>query len=118
MVTCGCLGPARSSPPGDDSAPGTALAAPGAVSSSGDVVPVEVHHLDPRRHEVLDELLLRVIAGVDLRDRTQLGVRAEHEVGTAAGPPDLTGGRVATFEGVLRVRGRVPGGAHVEQVRE
>src|SRR5450432_490205 len=42
--------------------------------NSGKVVPVEVHHLVPRRHEVLHKRLLRVITGIDFRDRPELGV--------------------------------------------
>ena len=47
---------------------------------SGEVEAVEVHHLGPRRHEVAHELLLRVVAGVDLGQGAQLRVRAEDEV--------------------------------------
>jgi hypothetical protein len=46
------------------------------------------------------ELLLGVIAGVDLRERAQLGVRPEDQVGPAAGPLDLAGGGVAALERV------------------
>ena len=72
-----------------------------------EVVPVEVHDLVPRGHEVVHELLLRVVARVDLRERPQLGVRAEDEVDAAAGPPDLAGGAVAALER-LRVAGTSP----------
>ena len=41
----------------------------------GKVEPVEVHDLVPRGHEVVHELLPRVVARVDLRERPQLGVR-------------------------------------------
>ena len=41
----------------------------------------------------LHELLLGVVARVDLGERAQLGVRAEDEVDAAAGPLDLPGGR-------------------------
>src|SRR5579875_2331271 len=73
--------------------------------SSRQVEPVEVHHLDPRPDEVADELLPGVVAGVDLRDRPQLGVVAEDQVHPAAGPLDRAGGRL-------------PRRAHVEQVDE
>src|SRR5260370_36886977 len=88
------------------------------TAGSGEVEPVEVHHLAPRRDEVAHDLLLRVVAGVDLRERAQLGVRPEDQVGPAAGPLDLAGRGVAALEGV-RVRGRrLPRRAHVEQVDE
>src|ERR1700716_4222843 len=88
------------------------------TSGSGEVVPVEVHDLVPRGHEVAHELLPRVVARVDLGDGTQLGVRAEDEVDAAAGPLRLTRGGVAALEG-LRVPGRgLPLRAHVEQVHE
>jgi len=51
------------------------------------------------------ELLLRVVAGVDLGERAQLGVRAEDQVDPAAGPGDRAGGAVTTLER-LRVPGR------------
>ena len=75
--------------------------------ASDRVEPVEVHHLDPRRDEVADELLPRVVARVDLGERAQLGVRPEDEVDPAAGPLDLAGGAVAALEG-LAVLGRRP----------
>ena len=47
---------------------------------SGQVEAIEVHHLVPRGHEVVHELLLRVVAGIDFRQRAKLRVRAEDEV--------------------------------------
>src|SRR5439155_10726087 len=46
---------------------------PGGTGSagSGQVEPVQLHHLRPRGDEVADELLLRVVAGVDLGQRAQ-----------------------------------------------
>src|SRR5438034_10675911 len=41
---------------------------------------IEVHHLGPRRDEVLDELRLRIRASVDLRQGPELGVRTEDEI--------------------------------------
>src|SRR4030088_1262211 len=88
------------------------------TSGSGEVEPAEVHDLVPRGHEVAHELLLRVVARIDLGDGTQLGVRAADEVDAAGGPFDLAGGEVAALEG-LRVLGRPPPlRAHVEQVHE
>src|SRR5260370_23217311 len=89
-----------------------ARAGPAWTSGSGEVEPVEVHHLVPRRDEVAHELLLRVIARVDLRERAQLGVRPEDEVNTAAGPLDPNRGGVAALERG-RIRGRrLPCRAH------
>src|SRR5215831_9402122 len=53
------------------------------------VVAIEGHDLVPRRHEVAHELLLRVVARVDLRQRAKLGVRAEDEVGCRRRPSGL-----------------------------
>ena len=47
---------------------------------SVEVEAVEVHDLVPGRHEVQHELLLGVVARVDLRQRAELGVRALAEV--------------------------------------
>jgi transposase len=41
---------------------------------SCEVEAIQVHHLVPGRHEVTDELLLRVRASVDFRQGTELGV--------------------------------------------
>src|SRR6266404_5560047 len=62
---------------------------------SGRVEAIEIHHLVPRRHEVLHELLLRVGAPVDLREGAQLRVRAEDQVDPRAGPPVRAGRAVA-----------------------
>ena len=60
---------------------------------------------------------LRVVAGVDLGDGSELGVRPEDEVDSGAGPSELAGGAVAALVDVLGERG-TPLGAHVEQVHE
>ena len=85
---------------------------------SGAVEPVEVHDLVPRRDEVVHELLLGVITRIDLRDRAQLGVRPEDEVGAAAGPLDPARVGVAALERVPSAGHRLPRRAHVEQVDE
>ena len=55
---------------------------------------------------------------VDLRDGSELGVRAEDEVDGGGRPLDLAGGAVPALVDVLRRRGRLPLRAHVEQVHE
>ena len=65
-----------------------------------------------------DELLLGVVRCVDLRERAELGMRAEDEVGGRGRPLDLARGAVATLVHVLRRAGRLPLRAHVEQVHE
>ena len=62
---------------------------PNEEKPSGQVEPVEVHDLVPRRDEVADELLLRVVTRVDLGKGPQLGVGAEDEVDPTAGPGEL-----------------------------
>src|SRR5258706_13506623 len=83
-----------------------------------EVEAIEVHHLAPCGHEVTDEFLLRVLGTVDLRDGTELGVRAEHQIDTRGGPLALTGSAMAPFEHMLCIRHRLPLRAHVEQVHE
>src|SRR5262245_17726962 len=85
--------------------------------SGGEVVAVEVHHLAPGRHEILHELLLRVGAGIDLREGAPLRVRAEDQVDAGAGPLDLLGLAVAALVHAVGA-GRLPLRAHVEQVDE
>ena len=66
------------------------------------VVAVKVHHLVPRGHEVAHELLLPVVATVDLCEGSELGVRAEDEVRTGGGPLEVTGLAVASLEDTIR----------------
>jgi hypothetical protein len=42
------------------------------AQGSGNVEAIEVHDLGPRRHEVTYELLLGVVAGVDLGEGAEL----------------------------------------------
>ena len=84
---------------------------------SGEVEAIEVHHLVPRRHEVMDEPPLRVGASVDFREGAELGIRTEDEVHTGAGPLDLVGLAVAALVHSVGA-GRLPLGGHVEQIDE
>ena len=52
--------------------------------------------------EVLDELLLGVVAGVHLGERPQLGVRPEHQVHRGCRPLDLAGRAAQHHAGVAR----------------
>src|SRR5260370_1270341 len=87
-------------------------------AGSGTIEAIEVHHLGPRRHEVLYELLLRVRAGIDFGQRAQLRVRAEDQVGAGAGPLDRLGLAVARLIEVIGAGDRVPYPAHAKQVGE
>src|ERR1700704_6397318 len=75
---------------------------------------IEVDDLGPRRDEVLDELRLRIRASVDLREGSELGVRAEEEIDARAGPLECAHDAIAPFEHVLGVRCCLPLCAHVE----
>ncbi len=55
--------------------------------ASGQIEPIELHHLRPGRHEVADELLIAFNLGVHLGNGPQLGVGSEDEIGARAGPP-------------------------------
>src|SRR5687767_12926412 len=77
---------------------------------------VETHHLVPRSHEVTHELLVRVVRCVDLCDSSQLGVVAEDQIDSGAGPSDSSGDAIATFVEIF-CGGRCPPlRAHVEQI--
>ena len=60
----------------------------------------------------------RVGAAVDFRQGAELGVGAEDEIDSRAGPLHFAGLAVAAFEQRRVFRGRLPLGAHVEQVDE
>ena len=87
----------------------------------GDSIQLEstkIHDLGPRGHEVAHELLPRVVARVDFRERTELGVRAEDEVDAAAGPLELARPTCAALEGLRGVGRRPPFRGHVQEVHE
>lgn len=88
------------------------------ASPAPQIKPIQIHHLDPGRDEVLHKLLLRIRAGIDLGQCPQLGVGAEDQVDAGAGPFDLAGLAVAGFELLLGVGQRFPFHAHVQQVDE
>ena len=52
---------------------------------SGQIEAIQVHYLVPGSYEVMYELLLGVVLGIDFGQGTQLGVRAEDQVDTGAG---------------------------------
>src|SRR5260370_41686599 len=85
---------------------------------SCEVVAIEVHHLGPRRDEVLDELRLRIRASVDLRQGPELGVRTEDEIDARTSPLERARLPIVPFEHVLGVRRRLPLRAHVAWVHE
>lgn len=74
-----------------------------AVSRLAQIETIEIHHLGPRRDEVPHELLLRIIRGVDLRDRPQFRVRAEDQIDGARRPFQLAGLSVVAFVEALRL---------------
>ena len=68
---------------------------------SGEIEAVKVHYLVPRRHEVMQKLLLRILACVDFRQGPELGVRTENEVDTGAGPLLFARCAIATLEHII-----------------
>src|ERR1700730_7664201 len=80
---------------------------------SSQIETIQVHHLGPSRHEVTDELLLRIGATINFGERPELSVGAEDEIDARAGPFQLTGFTVTSFEHVLGVRHRFPLRTHV-----
>lgn len=81
------------------------------------IKPIQVHNLVPRRHEILDELHVAIVAGIHLRNRTQLSVRAKDQVRTSSRPLLASGLAVAALE-QLAVPDVLPGGVHVQQVNK
>ena len=86
-------------------------------SRSRNVEAIEIHHLVPRRNEVLHKLLLRVAACVDFRKSAQLRVRAEDQIDARGGPFQLFGLPVASLIDTRGIDG-LPFRSHVEQVDE
>lgn len=85
---------------------------------SGEVETVKVHYFFPHLYKVVQELLLGVLTSVDFRQRPELGVRTEDEVHTGAGPIEFARCAITALEHVVGSRGRLPRGAHVEQIHE
>lgn len=56
---------------------------------SGQLEAVEVHDSVPRRNEVPLELWLRIVVGVELRDSSELEMRAKDQVDGGPGPLDF-----------------------------
>ena len=52
----------------------------------GKVEAIEIHDLVPCSHEIPYKRVLRVITGVDFRNGSELGVRAEYEIDAGGGP--------------------------------
>ena len=59
---------------------------------------IEVHHLVPNRHEVIDKLLLCVGTGINFRNGSKLRVRTKHEIDGSGSPLDFTRFAVPSFE--------------------
>src|SRR5678816_371732 len=57
--------------------------------ASGQVVAIQVHHLGPRSHEILDKRLLRVVTRIDFGECPKLRVGTEDKVDTGTGPLDF-----------------------------
>src|SRR5262249_22459418 len=81
----------------------TSLAAGGgrapaiAPGLGGKGVANEIHCRVAGRHEVAHELLLGVVTGADLRQRSELGVGAEHQIGGRGAPLQLPRGAIASL---------------------
>lgn len=62
---------------------------------------IQVHDFVPGGDKVGNKLLLGVITGIDLGNRTELGVRTENEIDPGAHPFDLARGAIPSFEEAL-----------------
>src|SRR4030042_2761016 len=85
---------------------------------SGEVETVKVHYFFPHRYKVVQKLLLGGLTAVGFRQGPELGVRTEDEVDTGAGPLEFARYAITALEHVVGFRGRLPRGAHVEQIYE
>src|ERR1700746_2421126 len=79
-----------------------AMSAPAASTGrspalGNEIEAIEIHHLVPRSDEVTYELLLGVVACVDLREGSELGVRAEDEVDGRRRALERARGAIATL---------------------
>jgi hypothetical protein len=72
------------------------------ASGLAEIEAIGVHDLGPGGDEVVDELLLVVVLGVDLGIGAQDGVGAEHQVDAGRRPLDLAGLAVADLVGCRR----------------
>src|ERR1019366_883436 len=100
------------------SAPSANSAVSASSVPSDEVESIEIHDLVPRGDEVPHELVLCVVGGVDLRERTELGVRTEEQIDAGAGPLARVRAATAAIEGLSGVGRRFPLRVHVEQVHE
>lgn len=78
--------------------------------------PIQVHHLIPGRHKILNKFFLCIITRVHLRNGPEFGIGTEYEVGTCGRPFRCAGTAIATQVQFLVVGHRFPGGAHIQQV--
>ena len=74
---------------------------------SGEVEPVKVHDLVPRRYKVVQKLILGVLASVDFRQGPQLGMRTEDEIDTGAGPLEFAALAVASLHWYYSTRNMI-----------
>jgi len=77
---------------------------------------IGVHHLGPRGHEVLNELLLGVCACIDFRERAELRVRSEDQVYTRPDPPGRIRLAIPSFAHIFT--DRLPYRVHAEEIDE
>src|ERR1700675_41473 len=89
-----------------------------ASPNSGKVVAIKVHYLVPRSRELLHKRLLRVVAGIDFCDCSELGVGTEEEIDARAGPLDFVRSPIAPLKHAIGCSGSLPLRIHVEQVDE
>lgn len=65
---------------------------------SGEVETIGVHDLVPRRNEVMHELLLGVGTTVAFGQSPELGIGAEDQIDTGAGPLDFASFAIISFK--------------------
>src|SRR5438067_705580 len=83
------------------------------------VEPVRIHYLGPGVDEVANELLLNAFLGIDLRDRPELAIRAEDQVGPSCAPLLMAAAAVIADKFlVAALVDNLPEGVVVEQVDE
>ena len=82
-----------------------------------EVKPVQLHHLHPCLHEVLNKALSAVCLGIDLHNRPQLAIGSKDKVSAGCRPAQAAISPVTALV-EISVRTRAPCRVHIEQIDE
>src|SRR5580765_8577018 len=89
------------------------------LTALGEIKAVNVHHLSPYGDEVLNKLFLRILTCIHFRNRSELRVRTEEQIGACRGPFEFARAAIVSLIHTAGAVGsRLPLRVHVEQVHE